>query len=774
MQEEREIREGLLEESVVFLDCMEQFEHAEQARKSERKWLLLKNLRDVVLILNREGTILFIYPTLPGFTIEDTIGKTVYDFMPTNQHKKIRKAINEVFRTGEVVSFETSVFGPDGSMLRWSTRLNPVKNHNKIISIAQISINITKCKQAEEKLPESEQIYCSLIDDVLDSLEIGILILDDSFKVVWVNEALERYFGLRREDLIGKDERQLIRKQIKDIFEKPETFVEKVLTTYDNNTYIENFKCRVLADDQRKDRLLQYWSQPIRSGPFVGGRIEHYTDITERKKTEEHLRIMGAAIASSINAIVITDVEGNLTYVNNSFLEMWGHENDKQILGKSIVKFCQTEEKASKVIDILRNGGSWIGELTAKRKDSSVFDVQLSASPVIDDNGELICMMGSFVDITEKKRLEQVICQSEEKYRTLVESTGETIATINEEGVFLFINRIGAERFGGKPKDYIGKTMWDLFPKKIADRQAADVRKVINTGKERNVVALTELQGQLRWYNTSIVPLRDCDEKVTTVIVIARDIHEFEQVEEELNKYREKISQVEQLASVGTLSATLAHELSQPLTVIRLSIQNSLAELETMSCPSTVVEDLKKGLSEISSVTSIIDRFRNFARVSSERTVKIVDLREIAEKVVELLDESAWRAKVTLQVKGMDKLPPIYSHEKEMQQLFYSLVENAIQAANGKKSRQVIISGVARNEHIELKFSDNCGGIAPETLERIFEPFFTTKNASERTGLGLCVVKRIISRLNGKVRVESKLGKGSTFFVTLPIKGEGR
>jgi len=513
---------------------------------------------------------------------------------------------------------------------------------------------VSELKQANEKLHKSEQRYRSLTDDILDSSKVGIFILDDSFKVVWLNQALERYFGLRRKDVIGKDKRQLILKQIKDIFEEPETFVEKVFATYDNNTYIENFECHVLADGQRENRWLEHWSQPIRSGLFAGGRIEHYTDITERKKAEEAL-----------------------------------HE-------------------------------------------------------------------------------------SEQKYRTLVESAGESIATINEDGVFLFINRTGAERFGGKPKDYIGKTMWDLFPKKIADRQAAGVRKVIHTGKERNVVALTELQGQLRWYNTTIEPLRDDSGKVIAAMVIARDIHELKQAEEELNKYREQMAQAEQLASVGTLSASMAHELTQPLTVIRLSIQNSLAELEKRSCPDTVVEDLKEGLSEISGLISIIDRFRNFARISSERTVREVDLKAVAERIVELLDESAWRAKVTLQVEGMDKLPPIYSHEKDLERLFFSLIENSIQAADGKKSHQVVISGVVRDEYIELRFSDNCGGIAPGNLKKIFQPFFTTKPSTERTGLGLCVVERILSRLDGKVRVESEFGKGSTFFVTLPIKGDER
>ncbi len=95
---------------------------------------------------------------------------------------------------------------------------------------------------------------------------------------------------------------------------------------------------------------------------------------------------------------------------------------------------------------------------------------------------------------------------------------------------------------------------------------------------------------------------------------------------------------------------------------------------------------------------------------------------------------------------------------------------NAIQVADGKKIRQFIISGAVKNEHIELSFSDNCGGIAPENIDKIFEPFFTTKPKGQGTGLGLCIVQSIVSRAGGKIRVESKFGEGSTFFVTLPTK----
>ena len=107
---------------------------------------------------------------------------------------------------------------------------------------------------------------------------VGIFILDSNFGVRWVSPALERYFGLPRHEIIGMNKRDLIRERIKNLFEEPEHFAEKVLATYDNNTYVEKFECHVLPQGDREERWLEHLGHPIKSGPYAGGRIEFYTD----------------------------------------------------------------------------------------------------------------------------------------------------------------------------------------------------------------------------------------------------------------------------------------------------------------------------------------------------------------------------------------------------------------------------------------------------------------------------------------------------------------
>jgi PAS domain S-box-containing protein len=123
----------------------------------------------------------------------------------------------------------------------------------------------------------------------LESVDAAIFILGPEFSVRWINGATERYFGLDREAVIGADKRTLIETTIRSIFEDPEAFARTVVDTYEDNTYVEEFECHVLPGEGREERWLRHRSRPIREGDLAGGRVEHYADITDRKRREQEL-----------------------------------------------------------------------------------------------------------------------------------------------------------------------------------------------------------------------------------------------------------------------------------------------------------------------------------------------------------------------------------------------------------------------------------------------------------------------------------------------------
>ncbi len=242
-------------------------------------------------------------------------------------------------------------------------------------------------------------------------------------------------------------------------------------------------------------------------------------------------------------------------------------------------------------------------------------------------------------------------------------------------------------------------------------------------------------------------------------------------VEAELRNYREKMFRAEQLASLGTIGSAVAHQLNQPLSVIRLSIQKALRNLKEIDCPDIVKEILNDSLSQVSHASSVVKGFLALGHTSCDKRVGEIDIFKIAEKITAVFNGTARQAKTKLIIeKSVRKLPTIRGIAGEIEQIFFILVQNAMQAGKADKWQWLRISGGIEEEQVKLQFSDNCGGIEPDVLEKIFEPFFTTKPIEQGSGLGLAILQQIVTNHNGSVRVESIYGNGTSFYVMLPIK----
>lgn len=511
----------------------------------------------------------------------------------------------------------------------------------------------------------------------------------------------------------------------------------------------------------------------------VKGFLEVVEDITKHKQAEEKLREseqrFKAVFDNAADGILLADVKNRKFHIGNKTIcRMLGRrpEEIKKLTLSNIHPKKHLPYVKEQFEKLVKREITVAEDIPVKRKDGSVFYADISSFTIAF--GGKTYLAGIFEDITEHKKAREELRQAEAKYKTLVEQIPAVTYTtaLDKSSATAYISPQILKLAGFSPEECAADP--DLWSKQLHPEDRQRVLNRLNLSKKSRhpfncEYRLFNKDGRIVWCRDEAVVVRDSSGRSLMLQGVMFDITAQKRAEEELNVYREKMAHAERLASLGTLSATVAHELTQPLTVIRLSIENSLEDLKAASCPKDISDLLKDGLNEVSHATSVVDRFRNYARQSSRKTLCETAIGPIASKLVRLLGKTAQSAKMTLCLENINELPPVYADEKDIEQLFFALTENAIQAADGKKNHRLIIKGNVKGENIELQFSDNCRGIAPENLVKIFEPFFTTGPDGERTGLGLPIVHRIVSENGGKINVKSQLGKGTTFYITLPI-----
>lgn len=177
----------------------------------------------------------------------------------------------------------------DGHEFPVQISVSPLETAGGLLVVGSIH-DMTEQREAQSALRDSEARYRSLLDDVLDSSSVAVCILDSDLRVVWVNRAYESYLGQERKQVVGMEAAKLVRERVAPAIENADEFAERLLATYAENTFTEHFECHVLPAEGRWERWLEFWSQPIESGLYRGGRIEQYAEVTDRRYAEQRIR----------------------------------------------------------------------------------------------------------------------------------------------------------------------------------------------------------------------------------------------------------------------------------------------------------------------------------------------------------------------------------------------------------------------------------------------------------------------------------------------------
>ena len=214
----------------------------------------------------------------------------------------------------ERVETETRLRGPDDDV-DVTLDATGLGDGHVLAYVRDISARVA----TERRLEEGEARYRS-VTDALDTPEVGTIILDDEFRVVWVSGAIEEFFDLEEGGLVGFDKVSQIRSELKHIFEDPDGFEETVVASYETNDHVESFTCHVLPDEGREERWLSHWSRPIEQGLYAGGRIERYIDVTETVRREQTLEEQRDGLRA-LNEMLRHDARNDLQLVT-AYTEM--------------------------------------------------------------------------------------------------------------------------------------------------------------------------------------------------------------------------------------------------------------------------------------------------------------------------------------------------------------------------------------------------------------------------------------------------------------------
>lgn len=358
--------------------------------------------------------------------------------------------------------------------------------------------------------------------------------------------------------------------------------------------------------------------------------------------------------------------------------------------------------------------------------------------------------------------------KSEEKYRTLVESAADLIFAIDEEGKYLSMNRCASRFFRGEPEDLIGKNISDLFSKDSAELQMGFIRQVFNTGKNVNVKHPVQVGERKYWFTSNFVGIKNENGKVFNVLGISRDITERKKMEDE------QMYNTEKLASVGKLSAGVAHELNNPMAIILGFTDLLLENAEPGSKNHEMLESVEK---QALNSKRILESLLGFVKYR-EKTEYATDANGDIEKVLAVVEHMMATKNITVERNLAKDLPKVRGDTGHLQQVFMNLINNAVAVMEGGGVLTIVTRLNEPGNRVEIRFKDTGHGIKKEYREKIFEEFFTTKRVGEGIGLGLSVCQGIVTKYGGEmtfetVSEEDREKKGTTFIVYLPVVPPG-
>ena len=339
----------------------------------------------------------------------------------------------------------------------------------------------------------------------------------------------------------------------------------------------------------------------------------------------------------------------------------------------------------------------------------------------------------------------------------IIESLTVGVSVIDEDGIVIGWNRVLEDQIsirkeaaiGNRLRDVLGSTAFSaLFP--------PETQQGFRLLSE---ITLETPEGGKKIFDIARTPLLDNALRAYGTIIVFEDITDKIQLQQQLLTS-------EKLASIGLLSAGVAHEINTPLTGISSYIQM----LQKKLADTHYAQILEKVEAQTDRVARIVKNLLTFARSPSDASFQRVDLKESLEEILSLIDYKLKNMNIHLELE-LEPIPPLYAQGERLQQVFINIILNALDAMPQGGELRIRLS--QENGAAVVRVSDTGTGIKPEHLSHIFDPFFTTKGVGKGTGLGLSISYATVKEHEGHIQVQSEVGRGSTFTIILPAGRDG-
>lgn len=413
------------------------------------------------------------------------------------------------------------------------------------------------------------------------------------------------------------------------------------------------------------------------------------------------------------------------------------------------------------------DGQTHYGEESGVNKDGTPVHWILRASPIKNARGEIVAAMEMSIDITQRKQLEDELEKSEKKYHEIFNNMPNPVFVLDLESLKIFDCNEGVKPvYGFEKYEILDRSFLDLFIAKDRDEYASKLRTVsmINQAKQQNK------NGKTLFVNIRISPSDYSGNKV--LLVSISDITQRLETEQQL-------IQASKMATLGEMATGVAHELNQPLSVIKTASSFSIKKInkdEPIEA-GILFNILAKIDSNVDRATKIINHMRQFAR-KSEMDLEKVQVNDILEKAFEIFRQQ-------LKVRGIEvircideKLPRINADPGRLEQVFINLLLNARDAIEDKWDHQepqagekrIVLKTASDARNIICEVCDSGKGVPEPISDKIFEPFFTTKEVGKGTGLGLSISYGIVKDCGGSIQVVPNEPEGACFVLKFPLQ----